>query len=347
MYLGPRKWLHVLSLLLLPLFASVLSGCHNKPTTLRADAPSNAVAAGACNEGGASYDIASGQCVCDSKGVWNGSHCEDAKSAPPKAEPKDEKINSDGTHESAGIDLSEKSEPSEKSETPDATTKDAASAAATALAKSSNSDRKALAKRCHRARGKWLAKENFCDCPYGKVLIGGICHKLPGHVTDDVCLRALHKGRWQHGRCECSDDLVFAPGRGGCVAPLVAQSGKVARLTCESTLNNGHWDRMGGTCTCPAGKIWINELCQIKQQFNSREICESSYNKGHWDFSTKLCQCPSDKLWINQACSLKKSVTMAIACASEHGGGTWNAESQRCICPRLGHWDPVSLACHE
>jgi hypothetical protein len=316
-----------------------LAGCQCQDGKLVNSAKSAVDKDKLCALGGAHYDAASNECACDGGRAWDGARCgPPAVGQPAAAEPvlpteatAAQPASAPAAEESPAVPsaepMPEPTEPPAKLETPSAGT------------------RKALHAACRRANGHWVEKDGYCYCPRAEVLVGQHCYRLPGRVTDDACLRAVRKGRWNAGVCECAPGLVFSPARGGCVEPYAGHDVTVLRRICESSLNYGKWDQRNARCLCPEGRIIIGEVCMAQSSESSAAVCESPYNRGRWSPAAKACACPRGRLWIDQTCRPLDLIEPRTACQSELSRGTWNVSMGTCICPGLTHWWPAEKRC--
>lgn len=207
--------------------------------------------------------------------------------------------------------------------------------------------RTTVQKNCSAAGGEWLAKDGFCLCPKGRVLVGEICLEMTGELTRSVCERAASPGVWRDRQCRCRQvGFVFSPNRGGCVAMRLLSRATERRI-CESSLNRGKWQESHGSCICPRGKIWLAESCLSQADLSSEKVCESDVNHGRWDPEGKYCECPRGKLWINQSCRSLSNISMEQACTADINRGRWQEASETCRCPASRRWDAVAKRCRD
>lgn len=206
-----------------------------------------------------------------------------------------------------------------------------------------------LGEACKAAGAHFDAKDNYCHCPGGDVLIGSTCRSFAGQVNELACTGVQRPGHWFKGRCDCVEGKDFIPGRGGCVARRSTLA-VTARRICESSINRGKWDAHRGRCDCGSDRVWSAALCQVSAAIPSREVCESGSNLGKWDKDRRRCDCPGGRVWIDQSCRLAGSVDPLAACVSEANGGRWIAAENRCDCPayagRAPRWDARQKVCN-
>ena len=321
-----RSWLVVLGLW--SALALSLADCTDDPPAKSGGDKAAADAAGLCKQGGATLNAATNECLCPEAQTWNGTGCvavvAPAAAAAAEAVP-------------AGANAV-----AEKSIAAAPTLPPMPAPAAAPAAKGATDER--LVQVCAQAHARWLVDDAYCLCPDRKVLVGSTCRKLAGRMIDDVCLRAVHKGTWHDGGCDCPGETVFNVARGGCVAPVLADQSTL-KASCESSLNNGRWEASNVRCLCPKGRVWVDELCQVQQLLASQDICEGAFNKGKWDLAKKRCLCPGGSVWLNQACQSPKSIPPKQICESEANGGRWNSGKRVCVCPRGTSWHGATLTC--
>lgn len=316
-----------------------------------------------CSDGGALFDARNSVCVCGSNQTWSGTRCDQTAAVPPAEPAKVTNVTDTATapntgHESGTMNLGEP--PHAPPVPPAAKPKTSASV-----------DPAHLQASCRRAKGAFLPDSNYCHCPAGGVLVGQTCRVLT-RVTDDVCQRALARGKWvtATGECLCAAGKVFSPNRGGCVAPYQVKAaghdappahpgkkgkGKFAskgfdsgdmiqRHICETKMNGGLWDAAEGRCTCPQGRVYAGELCVVQHRLTSREVCESDSNRGAWNKGQKRCGCPTGQMWLNQGCVRVSMLDGATACNAESNGGKWDKGRNVCVCPK-GRWNAAAKSC--
>lgn len=268
-----------------------------------------------CLDGGATVDEKTNECVCAAGLVWTGVRCDVDRSIlgqqessvrsvkdepqkvpdpPPSAAPAVKE--SQASAEEPSVEVTDKIMRRTKPAKPQTQAEERSTASQEPQWMSS------LIRACRIAGGSWLARHKYCHCPDGKVLMGRRCRLTGGRMTDDVCLRAVNKGKWKGGICECPKGLVFSPGRGGCVEPFAGDD-VIMRRICENTVNQGKWIQRHGRCRCPDDHILVDETCVRKTYLRSEDICESFENGGTWNSAAKRCSCPAGKTWINQSCS--------------------------------------------
>lgn len=291
----------------------LLASCHD-------DAKKNGAAFRGqfCAQGGATLSAVTNECQCPSPQKWTGSKCEGA--AVSNIEPKATAL------------------------VPEPPVTVAEPAPVIPSSYLTPAQLESLKQACGKAHAAWLEAEQFCQCPNAKVLVGEHCRKLRGRVTDDACLRAIKPGRWHKGDCDCPGTDTFVPQRGGCVPPAREQA-EIQKLSCESSLDLGHWDGGKKRCECPKGRIWVDELCEIQTRMGSALVCQTDYNQGTWDWDKKRCSCPAGELWINQACLDPHTLPRGKVCESEWNRGSWNDSAQSCACPKGKQWDAHALIC--
>ncbi len=300
-----------------------------------------------CISGGATLDAAANICVCPQGLEWSGQKCEAAQGAqltdgphgvdhPPTETATDKELQG---HEAAAV--TEPAVPDHKPEKP----------------KSNDTEWvETFKKRCISAKGKFIANEQYCLCPDTKVLVGFTCRRLQGRVNDDLCLRAVRPGKWLEGVCVCPKNQIFAPNRGGCVAPLTygkkSKSGlthkgvlAILKRNCESSVNTGLWDPLTQDCTCPEERGFVQELCVERHRVSSKELCESLGQQGRWMRDLKTCQCPPGRMWVNQKCTLYSDITPQDGCHSNGSGGTWDQAKETCLCPTGKVWAISGKSC--
>ena len=323
-----RCWLVVLGLW--SALALSIAACTDDPPAKSGGDKAAADAASLCKQGGATLNAATNECLCPEAQTWNGTGCvavgtptAAAEGVPPGA--------NDGAEKSIAAES-----------TPALMPAPAAAPVPAPATKAAADER--LVKVCALAHARWLADDGYCLCPDRKVLVGSTCRKLAGRMIDDVCLRAVHKGTWHDGGCDCPGETVFNVARGGCVPPVLADQSTL-KASCESTLNNGRWEASNVRCLCPKGRVWVDELCQVQQLLASQDICEGAFNKGKWDLAKKRCLCPGGSVWLNQACQSPKSIPPKQICESEANGGRWNSGKRVCVCPRGTSWHGATLTC--
>jgi hypothetical protein len=271
-----------------------------------------------CRDGGATVNEATNECECSTGLIWNGVRCDvdrsvlesrkqnpssggpaetDAATGPAQDEPVPQQADEAAVEVTAEIMRRMKPAPAKPESEP-------ATAPATAPedVAGDSSWIPQLIRACRIAGGDWLQRHKYCHCPDGKVLMGRRCRLTYGRMTDDVCLRAVNKGVWKGGICECPRGKVFSPGRGGCVEKFTGDS-VIMRRICENTVNQGKWIQRLERCRCPDGHILVGETCVLKTYLRSEDVCESFENGGTWNAATKRCACPAGKSWINQSCS--------------------------------------------
>jgi len=317
-----RCWLVILCLW--STLAMFLPACTDDPATKDASDAAGVDRVGLCTQDGTTLDAATNECLCPKSKVWNGTGCGAALVTAAQAELAP--MAKDGTNGSSHAPVPP-----------------AAEATAPDHEKPGNERLKAL---CIQAQARWLPDEGYCACPGRKVLVGPTCRKLAGRMIDDVCLRALNKGSWHNGGCDCPGETVFNAARGGCVLPVLPDQ-VTLKLSCESSLNDGHWESQNVRCLCPKGRVWVDELCQVQQQLASQDICEGAFNKGKWDLQRKRCNCPGGTLWFNQACQSPKALTLKQACTSEGNGGKWDDDGKGCTCPAQMKWNVQAKVCNK
>lgn len=200
-------------------------------------------------------------------------------------------------------------------------------------------------RRCLTAGGEWLAKDGYCLCAKGRVLVGEVCLEMSGQMTRSVCERAAFPGFWRGRQCHCPKvGYVFSPNRGGCVAMRLLSRATERRI-CESSLNRGRWQETQNTCSCPQGKIWLAEACLLQADLSSEQVCESDFNHGRWNAAGKYCQCPRGKLWFNQACRNLAKISLEEACTADINRGQWREDASECDCLDGYRWDAASKRC--
>jgi hypothetical protein len=294
-----------------------------------------------CQDGGATIDQSTNECICTGGTTWNGVRCdvpskEDSAGnveatvpespPPPPVLPEIEKADSLGDTEK---DVSEAI--SSEVDVP--------------KVEESSAEFLSLVRRaCRIGNGTWLKKFEYCHCPDGKVLMGRRCRPMNGRMIDDVCLRAVNKGTWNGGICECGEGEVFSPGRGGCMKTPITDKTLLRRI-CVNSMNLGRWNDTIGECSCPSGKIMVGETCENKSKMTSSEVCESAANSGKWDVISKRCDCPNQKIWANQSCLGVGEVDAETACISATNRGTWIKAKGRCACPKGERWIPSKKLC--
>ena len=316
-----RCWLVVLCLW--STLVVLLPACTDDPAAKDASDAAAVDRAGLCKQGGATFNAANNECLCPESQAWNGTGC-GGVAALTAVHEELPAVAKDGAIDSAHPPVP----PANETITP-------------VSEKPSNERLKAV---CEKAQARWLPDDGYCACPDRKVLIGSTCRKLAGRMIDDVCLRALNKGSWLNGGCDCPGETVFNAARGGCVLPVLSDQSTL-KLSCESSLNNGHWESSNVRCLCPKGRVWVDELCQVQQLLASQDICQGAFNKGKWDLKKKRCRCPGGTLWFNQACLSPKALTLKQACTSEGNSGQWDNERNGCTCPAQMKWNAQAKVC--
>lgn len=331
--------------LFLMMIVATIVGCRKvNPTS----SSNTAGTAKLCISGGAALDASANICVCPQGLEWSGQKCETAQSAHL----------TDGA-----VPQTELSEAGEEKLLPEA---DHASIEdQSALGKNGDHPKAAdgewieiFKKRCVAAKGKFVSSEQYCLCPDTKVLVGKTCRHLNGKVNDDLCLRAVRPGKWLEGTCACPKNMIFAPNRGGCVAPL-ALAGKnsggsglpkrtllaIQKRNCESSVNQGLWNPSAQDCTCPNGRGFVQELCVERHRISSKELCETMGQRGQWVRALKTCQCPSGRLWVNQRCTPFSEISPQDGCHSNGSGGMWDEAKGTCLCPPGKVWAISGKSC--
>lgn len=301
-----------------------------------------------CSDGGANVNEQTNECECPAGLVWNGVRCDIGVSALVMAEeipaPVVEPVvtTPPSAEQSANV-------PEVKAElaVPESTAeveKDTSVQDPVEKVEASLSWIPQLIRACRIAGGSYLAAQQYCHCPDGKVLMGRRCRLTDGRMTDDICLRAINKGRWQGGVCSCPEGKVFSPGRGGCVEPFTGDS-TILRRICENTVNQGKWNERQHLCMCPAGKVLFGETCVPKTNLRSADICESRQNRGAWDSHARACRCPEGQIWFNQSCENLADVDSSAACHGDLNKGRWNKAKNTCDCPRGTSWNAARKSC--
>lgn len=321
-------------LLALFILVSMASACKDEPPSVES---ATIARSKFCKDGGAEFNPDSNECACPYAAHWTGAKCEADGDQKPAAKPEPE----------APVMATVPPAEPKPAEEPKPEAQPAQAPTETAPATPGPVD-EALKVACKRAKAHWVEDAGYCLCPKNQVLMGRVCRDAKGRITDDACLRAVHKGKWKKGDCVCPADQVFVPGRGGCVArPAPSETPNVTllRRVCESSINDGKWDVAQARCNCPVGRIWHDELCQAQQKLTSRVVCESAFNQGTWDKKQKTCTCKPGTFWINQRCLSAATLTEKAACDAESSKGKWSAQVNRCICPGLTKWDPKTLNC--
>lgn len=281
-----------------------------------------------CRDGGAAVNESTNECICTTGMIWNGVRCE-AVPVPPESE-------------LASGDTPVEKIPSKPvviekiPQSPAPTEKNGKTAAPDWLPE--------LKRACRIGNGSFLKSNQYCHCPNGKVLMGRRCFPMNGRMLDDVCLRAVKKGTWTNGVCKCPAGQTFSPGLGGCVdAPVTDKT--ILRRICSNSMNDGRWNEKSSTCTCPVGKVLIDETCVSKSKLTSATVCTSQSNAGTWDPARKVCNCPNSKIWVNQSCLESGDVEAESACLSELNRGKWNKKKGQCECPGRKSWIAAKKMC--
>lgn len=306
-----------------------VSACKDEPPTVESATTARTKF---CKDGGAEFNAETNECVCPYAAHWTGARCEAKGDTPAAPQPE---AAAPAVASVAPMEPKEVEEPQPEP-------------APVAEAQPAPSGDQALRAVCKRAKAHWVEDGAYCLCPRGQELVGRSCRDVGGRVTDDMCQRALYRGKWKKGDCRCGPDQVFVPARGGCVArlaPTETPNVTLLRRVCESSLNHGKWDAAAARCNCPPGRIWHDEICQTQSKLTSRVVCESSFNQGTWDKSAKTCACKPGYFWINQRCISARTLDEKAACEAESSKATWNGAANRCICPGLTKWDAKTLAC--
>ena len=274
-----------------------------------------------CQDGVASVDVTTNECICSGGTTWNGVRCDVnvADEARKLVEPSVTETPTPIPEPIPGVPAKTVEETIPKIE-------------------ASSADFLALVHRaCRIGNGTWLKKFEYCHCPDGKVLMGRRCRPMNGRMMDDVCLRAVNKGTWINGVCECAEGEVFSSGRGGCVKTLLTDK-IILRRICENSMNNGRWNETAGECSCPAGKMMIGETCENKSKMSSSDICESPAIAGKWNSARKSCDCREQKIWANQSCLSVAQIDAESACISGTNKGKWVKAKSLCVCPKGERW---------
>jgi hypothetical protein len=287
----------------------LFTSCHDDPPKSDASA--------LCAKGGATLS-AGNECACPNAQRWNGSRCEPAGTLAA------ERLN--------GVD--KPSAPPPRPPEPSVTPAPEPEAPPMPW----------LAAACRKAKAHFDAKDSYCHCSGGDVLINTTCRSFAGQVNQLACGNAHFPGHWLKGHCDCADGKDFIPGRGGCVARQ-AMSQTTSRRICESSVNRGKWDAARVRCDCGQGRVWSGAVCELQASRPSREVCESGYNGGRWDKDKKRCDCPAGRIWLDQSCRLAAGVDPLAACVSEANQGSWVTAASRCACPRAGRWDAAAKLC--
>ena len=312
---------------------SIAAACKDEPPTVES---ATSARTKSCRDGGAEFNAESNECVCPYAAHWTGARCEPDSEAKAAVKPDTE------APAMATVAPVEPAEPVKVEEQKPEPAPLEPSPATGGLVD------EALRRVCRQAKAHWVDDGNYCLCPKSQVLVGKACRDVGGRITDDACLRAVHKGKWKKGDCVCGPDQVFVPARGGCVSRLSPSDTPnlvLLRRVCESSLNHGKWDAKAARCNCPTGRIWHDEICQSQQKMTSRAVCESAFNQGSWDKTAKVCGCKPGYFWLNQQCLAARTVSEKAGCEAESSRGSWNLSLSRCICPGLAKWDGKSLRC--
>ena len=293
-----------------------------------------------CQDGGASIDTTSNECICSGGTTWNGVRCDVAETSEAShlAEPATVDTPAPADAEP------EHSKSPEVAPTPLPEAAKSLDVEPTKVEESSAEFLGLVRRACRIGNGTWLKKFEYCHCPDGKVLMGRRCRPMEGRMIDDVCLRAVKKGTWKDGVCACAEGEVFSAGRGGCVKTQLTDK-TVLRRICENSMNRGRWNDAAAECSCPAGKMMIGETCENKSKMTSPEVCESPANRGKWNPAGKSCDCPDQKIWANQTCLALDQIDAESACISATNKGTWAKNKSLCTCPKGKHWLPSKKIC--
>jgi hypothetical protein len=302
-----------------------------------------------CIAGGATLDAQANICVCSQGSEWSGQKCE-----PVQAQSAALKENGHSIEETSAQDTTV-NEPAPAT----VATEEIQAKSDTQAKPDDKAWVEEFKRRCVRAKGSFLEKEQFCLCPDTKVLVGNTCHTLQGHLIDDVCLRAVRPGKWIDGNCLCAKNLTFSASRGGCVKPLrynknTVKFGKpnmtkalalIQKRNCENSINKGLWDPKTLDCTCQNNKVFFQELCVDRHRISSRDLCESFSQGGTWSRDLKTCQCPVGRVWVNQKCTAFADVTPQDGCHSNGSGGVWEVNQGACLCPSGKVWAISGKTC--
>jgi hypothetical protein len=349
---------------LLVLAPLAFAGCKDDPTNL---AQSNSSGAALCAQAGGTLDPKRNECVCEAGYAWSGAMCEAAAASGQGDAPhgsSDADVVSPANlppgpppvpDNAATVDGGQEAEPPPPPSPPPlpppppprSTPAEPEAAPESEAAKHPLDDaiETRVRRDCAAAKGQWIAKDSYCHCPQGRVLVGRVCADADLGLTRSLCERAARPGKWRKGVCACSDPAsVFSPGRGGCV-PMRLVSEATQRRMCESLVSRGKWDARDGRCVCPAGRLWASELCLRQEDLSSERVCESDFNQGRWDGRGKRCDCPRGKLWLDQACKDVAQVTTRAACTAEINQGTWAEDASSCVCPGTMRWEPAGKRC--
>lgn len=280
-----------------------------------------------CRDGGAAVNEVTNECSCATGLVWNGVRCDVVHSSAPVT-PAETPVAKVPAPAPAPVIVETKPQPipasGGSSPVPDWLPE--------------------LIRACRIGNGSWLKNHQYCHCPDGKVLMGRRCRPMSGRMMNDVCQRAVKKGEWMNGVCVCPAGQSFSPGLGGCVDAPVSDK-TILRRICGSSMNQGRWNEKTSSCTCPAGKMLVDETCVSKSKLTSATVCTSPVNGGEWEPSTKSCSCPDGKIWINQACLGVGLVDAETACLSELNRGTWIKKKGQCGCPGQQRWIASKKIC--
>lgn len=207
----------------------------------------------------------------------------------------------------------------------------------------------AIQKSCALAQGEWIARDSYCHCPGGRVLVGQTCVQLRGKLTATECRSATRPGTWRKGACACGvEGQRFSLSRGGCTSFSLQEtsfSPATQRRVCESSLHRGIWDGRKNLCNCPVGHIWHHEECRVQSSLTSRQVCTSDFNRGQWDSARKRCLCPAGAVWLDQRCHVATAVSDAAACESEANHGRWTIAARSCRCPDGKTWVRSTKTC--
>jgi hypothetical protein len=292
-----------------------------------------------CQDGGASIDAATNECICSGGTTWNGVRCDVVAKddASNLTEPEGIDTPVAEIEQPKAVEVVSTTIPSPEPVKP--------AEAEPVKAEESSPDFLALVHRaCRIGNGVWLKKFEYCHCPDGKVLMGRRCRPMNGRMIDDVCLRAVNKGTWKDGICTCAEGEVFSAGRGGCVKSAMTDK-TILRRICENSMNNGRWNDVVGECSCPVGKMMIGETCENKSKMTSAEVCESPGISGKWDATEKTCDCPEKKIWANQTCFSPAEIDAESACIASTNRGKWVKSKGLCACPKGERWIPSKKIC--
>ena len=102
------------------------------------------------------------------------------------------------------------------------------------------------------SNGKWDLAKSRCQCPSGRIWLGGLCALQSRLSSAVICESGFNSGTWDtsHKRCHCQNGQMWL--NQSCMDPHALPS----RNVCESEFNRGTWNTTRQSCSCPRGARW-------------------------------------------------------------------------------------------